>query len=185
MLSSAIFSDVQLLEMLRSDSKPAFAELYGRYWKKLFAVAANKTGSPEEAEEIVQDIFIILWQRRHSIIIETSLGAYLAVSVKYRVLKTLAKRHQHQKYADHSLNFLEASINSTEEWLEFEELRTRLEALVTNLPEKCRLVYRLSREEGFSQKEIANEFGISEKTVEAHIGKALRILRTGLTQLLL
>ena len=69
--------------------------------------------------------------------------------------------------------------------LEFDELKSRLETLVSNLPEKCRLVYKLSREQGLSQKQIAREYGISEKTVEAHIGKALKALRTGLGQLLL
>ncbi|MFA6944441.1 MAG: sigma-70 family RNA polymerase sigma factor, partial [Pedobacter sp.] len=148
-------------------------------------VASNKTGCLEEAEEIVQDIFISLWDRREEIIITTSLNAYLAVSVKYRVIKLLAKRNQYNKYAVHSLTILPLSTNSTEDWFEFEELKSRLEILVSNLPEKCRLVYKASREEGFSQKQIAEEFGISEKTVEAHIGKALKSLRTGLGQIFL
>ena len=185
MSAIAGLSDIELLDLLRSGNRDAFCEIYNRYWKKIFTVAANKTGQCEEAEEIVQDIFISLWQRRHSIEITTSLNAYLAVSVKYRVIKVLAKRYQYNKYADHSLNFISSSTNSTEELVEFEELKSRLEALVSNLPEKCRLVYRLSREQGLSQKQIAEEYGISEKTVEAHIGKALKALRTGLTQMLL
>ncbi len=185
MSTTSGLSDFELLDLLKSGHRNAFCEIYNRYWKKLFTVAANKTRHFEEAEEIVQDIFISLWNRRDTIEITTSLSAYLAVSVKYRVLKVLAKRNQYQKYADYSLNFIPGSSNSTEEMLEFEELKSRLEILVSNLPEKCRLVYKLSREQGFSQKQIAQEYGISEKTVEAHIGKALKALRTGLGQLFL
>ena len=181
----ASYSDIELLDLIRLGDKIAFSEIYGRYWKKVFTVATNKIGQPEEAEEIVQDIFISLWNRRESIIITTSLNAYLAVSVKYRVIKILAKRNHYLKYADHSLNEFPVISNSTEDWLEFEELKSRLELLVSHLPEKCRLVYIMSRENGMSQKQIAKEFGISEKTVEAHIGKALKVLRTGLGQIFL
>ena len=101
------------------------------------------------------------------------------------MIKILAKRSLYNKYADYSLNVIPISSNSTEDWLEFEELKSRLELLVSNLPEKCRLVYKMSRENGMSQKQIAEEFCISEKTVEAHIGKALKVLRTGLGQIFL
>lgn len=179
------FSDIELLDLIRLGDKMAFSEIYGRYWKKVFTVASNKIGQLEEAEEIVQDIFISLWDRRESIIITTTLNAYLAVSVKYRVIKILAKRSLYNKYADYNLNVVPILSNSTEDWLEFEELKSRLELLVSNLPEKCRLVYKMSRENGMSQKQIAEEFCISEKTVEAHIGKALKVLRTGLGQIFL
>lgn len=179
------YSDGELMDLLRSGDKLAFSEIYNRYWKKLFTVASNKIGQFEEAEEIVQDIFISLWDRREQITITSSLSAYLAVSVKYRVIKILAKRSQHNKYEEHSLTFLPFSTNPTEDWIEFLELKSRLEVLVAKLPEKCRLVYKASREMGYSQKQIAEEFGIAEKTVEAHIGKALKSLRTGLGQFFL
>lgn len=185
MSSYSSYSDCELLDLIRSGDRIAFSEIYNRYWKKIFTVAANKVGQPEEAEEIVQDIFISLWNRREEIIITTSLNAYLAVSVKYRVIKILAKRNLYHKYAVHSQSVLSGTTNSTEDWLEFQELKSRLQILVANLPEKCRLIYKASREKGFSQKQIAEEFGISEKTVEAHIGKALKMLRTGLGQIFL
>jgi len=185
MASYAVYSDIELLDLLRSGDRAAFSEIYNRYWKRIFSVAVNKIGHLEEAEEIVQDIFVSMWNRRESIIITTTLNAYLSVSVKYRVIKILAKRNLYNKFADHTLHILSQTDNSTQDWLEFEELKSRLAILVTQLPEKCRLVYKLSREEGMSQKQIAEEFNISEKTVEAHIGKALKHLRTGLGQLFL
>jgi len=176
--------DAELLALLKDGDQAAFTEIYNRYWKKLFVVAANKINDLEEAEEIVQDIFVALWNRRISLDVTGKFSAYLAVSVKYRVIKALDKRFSQQQYANHSRQTLSLLDDSTQEWLQFEELKGRLGRLVADLPEKCRLVYQLSRDSGYSQKEIAQELGISEKTVEAHMGKALKTLRAGLNSFL-
>ncbi|HLU89689.1 MAG TPA: RNA polymerase sigma-70 factor [Cyclobacteriaceae bacterium] len=178
-------SDKELLGLLQSGNCFAFSEIYSRYWKKMFTVAANKTGNQEEAEELVQDIFVSLWERRESLEVTVSLNAYLAVSVKYQVIKILARRHLYRKYTRQNLDRGFDISNVTNEWLEFEELRERLESLVDNLPPKCRTIFKLSREQGLSQKQIAESCGISEKTVEAHLGKALKVLRSGLGAVLL
>ena len=185
MLSFSGLSDNELLDLIQSGDRDAFSELYTRYWKKLFLVAVNKAGQLEEAEEIVQDVFVSLWQRRHSLEITTNLQAYLAVSVKYRVMKVLASRYQYRKYCDYTAKSSSELTNATLEFLDFDELKSTLELLVADLPEKCRLVYTLSREQGLSHKQIAETCGIAEKTVEAHISKALKVLRTGLEQVFL
>src|SRR5690606_3356219 len=168
-----------LLRHLKDDSKEAFTEIYDRYWKKMLVVATNKLNSIDDAEEVIQDIFISLWNRRSELNITSSLGNYLAVSVKYRVIKFLDKYYNQQKYID-SLVDNSWVDNSTQEWLQFQELKEQLAELVAALPEKCRIVYQLSRDLNYSQKEIAVELNISEKTVEAHIGKAIKTLRAGL-----
>lgn len=178
------YTDNELLNLLAKGSDAAFTEIYNRYWKKLFAVAAAKIQDMEEAEEIVQEIFVSLWKRRESLQITTALDRYLVVSVKYRVIKVLARRHHSRQYIS-SLQAPGLEDDSTQQWLAFEELQERLEALVSGLPEKCQLVYRLSREKGYSQQQIAEALQISEKTVEAHLGKALKTLRHGLNQFLL
>lgn len=178
------FTDPELTALLENGDHVAFTEIYNRYWKKLFLVAAHKIKDLEEAEEIVQHIFVSLWNRRDSLKITSSLSAYLAVSVKYRVIKSLDKQYHQQKYTA-SLGMKGITDDSTQEWLDFLELKERLEKLVCALPEKCRLVYRMSRENGCSQKKIAEELEISEKTVEAHLGKALKTLRAGLNQFMM
>lgn len=174
------YPDAELAALLRDNDEEAFTEIYNRYWKRLLTVAVNKTGSLEEAEEIVQDIFVSLWERRGRLELTTSLENYLAVSVKYRVIKAFAKKGREQKYLRHGLETADLADGATQEWLDFEELRAQLSTLVSRLPRKCRLVYRLSREAGYSQKQVAKEMGISEKTVEAHLGKALKLIRSGL-----
>ena len=171
-------SDLELIGLLKQDDQAAFTEIYGRYWKKLFTVAANKIHDLEEAREIVQNVFISLWNRRSELEIKGALSNYLAVSVKYRVINLLDKQHHHRLYLD-SLHGSEVD-DSTQEWLQFMELKDRLAVLVSELPEKCRLVFVLSREQGKSQKEIAQQLGISEKTVEGHMTKAIKSLRRGL-----
>ena len=175
-------SDVELVSLMKQDDSLAFTEIYKRYWKKLFSVAANKAGDVEEGREIVQNVFISLWNRRQELEIKKSLGNYLAVSVKYRIINLLDKQNNHQKYLTH-LQLTEID-DSTQQWLEFTELKERLAGLVAELPEKCRLVFVLSREQGHSQKEIAEKLGISEKTVEGHLTKAIKSLRTGLSSYL-
>jgi len=175
-------SDLELIGLLRQDDQAAFTEIYNRYWKKLYTAAANKLTDFNEAEDIVQKIFITIWNRRTAIEIKSSLASYLAVSVKYHVFKSLDRSFRQKHFSDKKAAdaILEISDDSTQQWLEFQEIRKTLESLVAELPEKCRLVYQLSREQGYSQKQIATELDISEKTVEAHMSRALKTLKTGL-----
>lgn len=172
-------TDRDLLLLLQQGDEQAFTELYDRYWKKLFVIAANRVHNLEDAEEIVQDIFTALWRRRGSLDITSDLSAYLAVSVKYRVIKLLDKYYHQQQYID-SIVIHDQIDDSTRERLAFDELREQLAVYVNQLPEKCRLVFQLSRDAGYSHKQIADELGIAEKTVEAHLGKAFKTLRTKL-----
>ncbi len=177
-------TDRDLIVLLKEDDELAFTELYNRYWKKLFIIAANRVIHLEDAEEIVQDIFTALWHRRYTLDLTSELAHYLAVSVKYRVIKLLDKYYNQQRYVD-SVIFSEEADNSTQEWLAFDELREELARHVSQLPEKCQLVFRLSREEGYSQKQIAETLQISEKTVEAHLGKAFKTLRAKLASFMI
>lgn len=174
------WTDEKLLELAREGDRAAFTELYRRYWKKLFVVAANKLKNAAVAEELTQDILADVWQRRDHIRITTTFSAYLSVAMKYKVIDYLARENHRNRYETYILANGKQYDDSTENWLSFEELRERLERLVNDLPEKCKIVYQLSREQGFSNKRIATEQHISEKTVEAHLTRAMKILRSKL-----
>lgn len=181
----ADFDDKQLLACLKADDESAYVELYNRYWQKLFSIAANKLNNLAEAEELVQDIFLNIWNRRAELEIRSAVSSYLAVCVKYNVINVLAKRNKQYRYVRYATQNTPEGDHSTENWLQFEELKERLAKLVAGLPEKCRLIFRLSREQGLSQKEISARLNISEKTVESHLTKALRTLRLSLEQFIL
>ena len=170
--------DPVLLALLRQSNDAAFAEIYHRYWKRLFSVAANQLQHPAEAEELVQDLFLDLWARREQLHITSSLNAYLSVAVNYKIINVLAKRSQRQRFEQQLAASPAQQIDqSTEHWLAFEELRSVLEKRVADLPQQCRLVFTLSRRNGLSRSQIAGQLGIAEKTVEAHLTKALKALR--------
>lgn len=173
-------TDVELLKLLAQDSEPAFSELYNRYWKKVMTVALHKTSDVAEAESIIQDIFYALWQRRKDLQINTSFNNYLMASVKYRVIKLLNRQRQQRLYTESLEPEFDILDDSTQQFLDFEELRQRLQTLVGELPETCQLVYRLNKEEGKSYKEISEAMGISEKAVDGHLSRAKKSLRTGL-----
>ena len=168
-------SDLELITLMKQHDQAAFTEIYQRYWKKLFTVATNKIQDLEEAREIVQNVFISLWNRREQLEINSSLQNYLAVSVKYRVINLLARLNTKRFYLD-SLDQAEID-DSTQQWLDFMELKEQLSKLVNDLPEKCRIVFIMSREEGHSHKEISKKLGISEKTIEGHLTKAIKLLK--------
>ncbi|QQT27243.1 RNA polymerase sigma-70 factor [Sphingobacterium spiritivorum] len=183
MTNYSAYTDSDLINALMRGEHAAFTEIYKRYWKRLFYIAAKKLHDPEEAEEIVQQIFVSMWNRRENLQINTSLNAYLATSVKYRIIKVMDKLYHQQKYAD---SITSRNLDdSTQEWLAFLDLKEILNKSISELPEKCQLVFRMSREQYMSQKDIAAALNISEKTVEAHLGKAIKTLRQKLNRFLL
>ncbi|MDP9077621.1 MAG: RNA polymerase sigma-70 factor [Bacteroidota bacterium] len=172
-------SDDKLLDMLRHEENAfAFEEIYNRYWHKLYAAAYKRVKSVEGAEEIVQDLFTDIWDRRKTINITSELPVYLYTAVKYRVINFLHKEALKNSYVSSAV--VPEYDNSTEETVWANDLRERLQSKVKLLPVKCREVFELSRVAHQSNKQIATQLGISEKTVENQITKALRRLRTSL-----
>ncbi|MFD2966870.1 RNA polymerase sigma factor [Sphingobacterium bambusae] len=174
------YPDETLIGLLKTDDRRAFQELYERYWEKLFFTAARTLGNPEEAEECVQDIFCNLWLRRESLLLKHSFHTYLSVATKYKVIDKLQQRHRNRVALAEAVIYLSTTEPSVETHILEKELMERLTASITALPEKCRLVYQLSREQYKTHKEIALELGISEKTVNNHLVKALRDIKNAL-----
>lgn len=168
-----------VLQRLKESDEAAFAQIYNGYWKPLFYLAATRLKSLTDAEEVVQDVFLHIWNRRQELTI-TCLSSYLAVCVKYRVITLLAKKARHIQQQQSLAKEATLLDTSAEASINLSSLQKELEKQTARLPEKCRLVFRLSRQEGYSHKEIAVQLQISEKTVESHLTKALRQLRAGL-----
>ncbi len=171
------YTDQQLLHQICKDDREAFTELYNRYWDKTYAIAYHRLNDEHEAEEVVQEVFLSIWQRRATLQLTHSVATYLSVAVKYKVINHLAKQHRRQLQHDELTITSPIITDSTADWLHEKELRVLLEKTISRLPEKCRIVFLLSRDEHKTYAEIAAELNISPKTVEAHMSKALGVLR--------
>lgn len=170
-------SDHILLDEVKLGNKIAFTELYNRYWKKLLAIAYNYTKDQSAGEEIVQDVFVSLWNRRDNLNIQV-LDSYLATAIKFSVFKSLHQQKRREELA--LLNYQFDPVALDEEKIHAKFLQEYINGIVEHLPEKCQLVFKYSRAEGMSIPEISKEMGIAEKTVEAHLTKALKTIRKDL-----
>jgi RNA polymerase sigma-70 factor (family 1) len=178
-------SEEELMSLLRQDQLSAFRELYVRHWKKLYADAYKRLKNRELAEEIVQEVFSNLWIKRARLQINTTLGGYLYSAVSHQIIDQYRKEVVRSKYKE-AFKIVHSEVdNSTEDEIMLKELTVTIENEVSQLPDKCRSVYELSRKEHKSNKEIALQLSISEKTVENHLTNALRRLRHGLSHYLM
>lgn len=172
-------SDTELLALLKQDDDVAFNEIYVRYWKQVLYYAAQKTGDQMDAENIVQDVFVSLWRRRNDLNISSGFNHYLIVSIKYRVLKFLSRQRSLRLIEEGELSY-DILDDSTRQYLDFEELRLRLEELICSLPEKSAIIYRMNKEQGVSHREIAKIMNLSEKAVNSRLVRAKKVLQEGL-----
>jgi RNA polymerase sigma-70 factor (family 1) len=181
-LAENLLVDIQLLDKLRSGDENALTLIYKKYWQPLFVSSYNILKDKQACEDIIQELFIKLWNNRHTIEITVSLKAYLFASMRYEVYRQVRAGTARADIFDE----LPARLQTPAAYgsVEHKELIAQVNSVVNTLPEKCREVYKLSREEYLSHKEIANRLNISTKTVENHITKALRQLRTSLGILL-
>jgi RNA polymerase sigma-70 factor (ECF subfamily) len=170
-------TDFELSDMLKADSELVFRLLYERYWDKLYVIAKKRLGDNEEAEEVVQDVFCNLWRRRLNLNLTKGFDNYFAVAVKFEVINRMAKHAKATAYEKEAALALSEIDQSTIQQLDYNELLRQFEQTVNALPEKCRIVFKLQHEKGYTQQQIADELEISTKTVEAHLSKARKTLR--------
>jgi RNA polymerase sigma-70 factor, ECF subfamily len=164
------------LEGLKSGNEKIFQEIFNAYYEPLCRFSLNRIESKEDAEEIVQDVFVKLWIKREELMIQQSLKSYLYRMVQNRIINQ-SDHHKirkiHQQYVLSNQPEYFASENDFHE----EELNSLAARAVASMPEKRRQVYELSRKKGLKYSEIAEKMGISIKTVEVHLSKALDHMR--------
>ena len=171
-------SDEELLTRMANGDQGAFTLLYRRHWEPLFITAVRVILNKEDAEDIVQEVFAALWNRREELNLTGQLGAYLQTSVKYKAINYIEKNITRRHYAERLGKVAEASTPpSAEVLLRVKELQQAVETTIGNMPPKMQEVYRLSRQEHLSHREIATRLDISEETVKKHIQNALQLLR--------
>ena len=176
-------ADQELLMKLKNHDEQAMIMLYKRYWRSLYISAYRILKNKESSEDIVQELFIRIWNNRENLDIKSSVQAYLSAAVRYEVLRRLRNSKNHEPILDEIIETV-ADL-SLYDRLEYQELQFRISTVVDTLPGKCREVYNLSRNELLSHKEIAEKLAISTKTVRNHITRALHELRMNMNELMM
>lgn len=175
MLTINLLDDNDLSLLLKKGDERAFTEIYTRYWQKLYFIAHKLLKDSNAAEEIVQDVFLILWKKRESLAIKT-LPQYLAAMTRYAVFRFLAKSKL-VKEQENNLGKLNADSFSEID-IDNKILLEIISDLSNQLPAKCRLVFQYNKLQDKSLAEVAEQLNISQKTAEGHLTKALRIIRS-------
>ena len=171
----AALENTMLVALLSKDDEEAFTEIYNRYWQKLYAIAYNRLAEVETAEDVVHDVFAGLWSNRNKTEIG-SLENYLATATKYLVLAKIKHKIKERSFAA-SIEAAPVIEMNAESSLHSKQILERVHQEVEALPEKCRLIFKYSRNEGLSAKQIANHLHLSPKTVENQLNKALKKLK--------
>jgi RNA polymerase sigma-70 factor (family 1) len=169
-------SDQEILTRIGDDDRAAFSELYNRYWQPLYQMAWNVLRDQESCMEVIQDVFVWLWDHRSALQIKSP-PVYLRAAVKYKIIDVLRSNKARELCFVNLEDLDPAHLLFDDDPLELKELKAVIVQLSAELPERARLIFELSRNEQLSNREIAEKLGISEKTVENQITIALKKLR--------
>ncbi len=165
----------KLVDEIRRGSEAAFEKIFRRYYRPLCLFSTKILGDDEPAEEVVQDFFVKLWERREGFMVEASVKNYLFRSVKNLSINVI--KHEQIKLKHAQQVMADAEANDFKDHFMEVDLERAIEKSIEELPEKRREIFRLSREEGLKYREIAERMNISIKTVEAQMGLAIKTLR--------
>lgn len=172
-----LYSDHDLLHSIKDDDKSAFDLLFKKYWRRLFVYLVKAIKDEAEAMDILQEVFSSLWMRRKDLPEMESFSPYLYSAVRLKGLSYVSKSANRNRLLDSLSSDQEQWSLSPEEGLLVKELVSFLNREIDELPPKMREVFRLSRFENLSYKEISEKLQISDKTVKKQINKALRFLK--------
>lgn len=167
------YGDQELVQLMQSGDERVLIEIYNRYWDKMLAVAFNRLGNQEEAEECVQDVLYKLWKLRHDFSLsKLELSNYLSRAIRNQSFNILEQRHRERLRSESYDPVKDINLLSPERQLMIRELQQQLDNSIKELPPQCQLVFKLSRQDGLSNREIAEKLNLSENTVKSHLKKA-------------
>nr|MBD3620662.1 RNA polymerase sigma-70 factor [Sunxiuqinia sp.] len=169
----------ELLLLIRDDDMVAFYQLYERYSRRLYGFVLRYIKLEADAEEIVQEVFIKIWESRNKIDVYSSFESFLFTIAYNTTISLFRKRTSEKKYLEHikSLQQIEEAPDLTNE-IYFNELSEKVQALLNELTPRQREIFQLSREEGLAHEEIAKKLDISVNTVKKHITNTLSFLKS-------
>lgn len=176
MAAYSAYTDQELVALLKKGERDAFTEIFNRYNKLLYSHVYNKLRDEEGSRDLVQDVFVVLWEKRDTIQ-NINLAGYLFTMSRNRILNLVSHHKIVSDYATSIQAYAQQHTEAADELIREKQLTALIEAEINALPARMREVFILSRREHLSNKEIAHQMRLSEHTVADQIKKSLKILR--------
>jgi len=172
-----LYSDEELMQEMKAGNMFAFDIIYKKYCKRLYKFGYSILKTQEETENLIQDVFLNLWENRHKVEKDSSVKSYVFTIAYNSAISILRKKARETTFIEYlkSLQVVNEEPSNVE--LEYNELTKKLDEIVQALPKRQKEVYRLHRVEGLKYNEIAERLGISVNTIENHMGRALKTIR--------
>lgn len=176
MLSS--YSDNELVSLIKNDNYAAFNTIYERYGRSLYLFICSKLEGGEISKDVLQELFISLWEKRQSLVLQDSLKAYLFQAARYKIIDIYRKNATYRKHLYQLIEYFDEKPHSVIETVENRSRTRELFEAINQLPDRMKEIFMLSRFEHLSIEQISTHLGLSQQTVKNQISEALKILRT-------
>lgn len=177
MPSDTSYNEKALLARIAEGDKDAFKQLYDRYWNDIYYVALGFLKSPEWSQDIIQEVFIKIWQKRATLTSIEQFKSYIFIIARNELISALRQKMRADGQQDRYRQLLPEQYTSADQPLAVRELETQIGEAVQQLPEQQQRIFRMTRQEGLSHDEIADQLGIARKTVANNITKTLNHIR--------
>lgn len=177
MIIYSTHTDQDLITLLRKGDHDAFTEIYKRYWSVLYLHARHMLRQEDQARDVVQEVFTLMWNKHAEFQPAINLNAYLYKSIRNRILNIIRHGKIKENYLADLGAFVDQELVQTDELVRYNDLKRLIEKEISNMPPKMREVFEMSRTEGLSHAEIAERLGISDLTVKKQVSKAVTMLR--------
>ena len=171
-------SDNLLVKRIRQNDKDAFKSLYGRYSRKIYFFSLKHLNNTFEVEELVQSVFINVWESRESLNPDSSVKSYIYKAAVNYIINHLRKRNIHTRFIESEVNKGEKYSDITYEQIFFQDLERSINSIVETLPAQQQKIFRLNRYEGLTHEKIARQLDISVRTVENQMYRSTKMIKT-------
>jgi RNA polymerase sigma-70 factor (family 1) len=177
MKDTILYSDEELMQEIKADNMFAFDLLYKKYCKRVYKFGYSILKSPEESENLMQDVFLSLWENRQKVEKDSSVKSFVFTITYNTAISIIRKKARESRFIEYLKSLQEITEEPVNVKLEYNELTTKLDEIINTLPQRQKEVYLLHRVEGLKYNEIAERLNISVKTIETHMSRALKTIR--------
>ena len=171
------YSDEELIQEIKAGNMLAFDALYKKYSRRLYKFGFSILKSREETENLIQDVFLNLWENRHKVEKDSSVKSYVFTIAYNSAISVIRKKVRESQFIEYLKSIQEVNGEAADVKIEYDELKNKLDNIIQTLPPRQKEVYMLHRVEGLKYSEIAKRLNISENTIENHMSRAIKTIR--------